>query len=60
MGIRDAMIQEEKKNFIIVVKTRKWADIGYWIRDLKKKLNKAKILDIKITLSIDYFENEIY
>lgn len=60
MGIYESREQEEKKNFIMVVKTREWADLGYWIRDLKKKLNKAKILDIKITLSIDYFENDIY
>lgn len=60
MGIYEARVEEEKKNFIMVVKTKNWADLGYWIRDLKKKLRKAKILDIKITLNIDYFENDIY
>lgn len=59
MGVFEERVKEEKKNFIMVVKTKKWADLGYWIRDLKKKLNKAKILDIKITLSVDYFENDI-
>lgn len=60
MGIREATIEEEKKNITIEIETKKFADIGYWLRDIKKKLNKTKILRIKITLSIDYFENEIY
>lgn len=60
MGIREATIQEEKKNILIEIETKKFSDIGYWLRDIKKKLNKTKILKIRITLSIDYFENEIY
>lgn len=60
MGVFEKRVEEEKKNFIMVVKTRDWADLGYWIRDLKKKLKGSKILNIKITLNIDYFENDIY
>lgn len=59
MGIREATIEEEKKNITIEIETKKFADIGYWLRDIKKKLNKTKILRIRITLSINYFENEI-
>lgn len=60
MGIYEERVKDEKKNILIEVETKKFADIGYWIRDIKRKLNKAKILKIKVTLSIDYFENDIY
>lgn len=59
MGIYEERIKDEKKNFLIEIETKKFKDIGYWVRNLKKKLKKAEILKIKITLSIDYFENEI-
>ena len=60
MGIYEERIKEEKKNILIKIETKKFADIGYWIRDIKKKLNKTKILKIRVKLNIDYFENEIY
>lgn len=56
MSIEDykKITTEEKITTVINVKSFK--NLGYWIRDIKNKMSKYKIENIKIILTINYHE----
>lgn len=60
MGIRQGHIEENTKNLTIVLESNNFKDIGYWIRDVKKKVKKFEILKIKIILNVSYFDEGYY
>lgn len=58
MGIREAYEKQEANWIKIESETNKFAVIGYWLRDIKKKLRGAKIYNIKFKIEINYFKEE--
>jgi hypothetical protein len=56
MGVYDGIRKEKKETVVISLNFKKFEDVGYWLRDIKKKLRKKQILNIRITLNIDYFD----
>ena len=56
MGIYNGIREENKERAIMSLNLKDFEDMGYWLRDIKKKLKNFEILNIKITLSIDYYK----
>lgn len=59
MGIREEHIIENTKNIKMELEVKDFAEIGYWIRDLKIKMKKFELLKIRLRVDIDYFHDGI-
>ena len=55
MGVREEHIKDNTKNIKMELEVKDFAEIGYWLRDLKMKMKKYEPLKITLKIDIDYF-----
>ena len=58
MGIREYAEERNKKNIILDLEVSRLSDINYWIRSLKYRFKKDKILKINLKIIIFYISEE--
>lgn len=58
MGIKEGIREINKETVTISLNIKNFSEMGYWVRDIKKKLKDKELLRIKVTLNIDYFDNK--
>lgn len=58
MGIREYAEERNKKNITLDLEVSRLSDINYWIRSLKYRFKKDKILKINLKIIIFYISEE--
>ena len=58
MGVLEAHFDNYTKNVTMELEAKNFADLGYWLRDLKAKTKKFKIIKIKAKITIIYFDDK--
>ena len=58
MGIRDYTEKSEQKNVVLDLELAKLIDINYWVRTLKYRFKKDKVLKVELKINVFYLSEE--
>ncbi len=58
MGIRDYTEKSEQKNVVLDLELAKLSDINYWVRTLKYRFKKDKVLKVELKINVFYLSEE--
>lgn len=58
MGIRDYTERAEQKNVVLDLELAKLSDINYWVRTLKYRFKKDKVLKVELKINVFYLSED--
>lgn len=58
MGIREYAERERQKNVVLELELSRLSDVNYWIRSLKYRFRRDKVLKVELKINVFYLSDE--